>query len=37
MLFAQRTVVCSSLLALLVAMPLAYGDALAPGLVTPRN
>ena len=33
--FPQRTIVCCTLLAVLVAMPLAYGDALAPGLVTP--
>jgi len=37
MYFPQRMCICSTLLALLVAMPLAYGDALAPGLVTPRN
>ena len=35
MYFPQRMCICSTLLALLVAMPLAYGDALAPGLVTP--
>ena len=35
MYFPQRISICSTLLAVLVAMPLAYGDALAPGLVVP--